>query len=80
MERVYLLTRETPLMSKVTKKSKKQPSTTTRTLKKNLLPEIMDLAQWCEGYVLHPKRRKVMTDSGTTFFTQHVLLGVRFAS
>jgi hypothetical protein len=44
MERVYLLTRETPSMSKVMKKSKNQPSTTTGTLKKNLLPEIMDLA------------------------------------
>jgi hypothetical protein len=39
--RVYLLTRETSLMSKVKKKSKKQPSTTTRTSRKNLLPGIM---------------------------------------
>jgi hypothetical protein len=30
--------------------------------------------------VLHPERRKVMMDSGTTFFTQHVLFGIRFAS
>ena len=43
MERVYLLTQETPSMSKVKKKSKKQPSTTTETLKKNLLPGIMGL-------------------------------------
>jgi hypothetical protein len=44
MKRVYLLTRETPSMSKVTKKSKKQPSMTTGMLKKNLFLEIMGLA------------------------------------
>jgi hypothetical protein len=43
MVKVYLLTRETPSMSKVKKKSKKQPLTTTETLRKNLLPGIMGL-------------------------------------
>jgi hypothetical protein len=36
MVRVYSLTRETPSMSKVKKKSKKQPSTMMETLRKNL--------------------------------------------
>jgi hypothetical protein len=44
MERVYLLTRETPSISKAMKKSNKQPSTTTGKLMKNSLPEIVGLA------------------------------------
>jgi hypothetical protein len=44
MERVYLLTWETPSMSKAMKKSNMQPSTTTGTWKKNSLPEIVGLA------------------------------------
>jgi hypothetical protein len=43
MVRVYSLTRETPSMSKVKKKSKKQPSTMMETLRKNLSPGIMGL-------------------------------------
>jgi hypothetical protein len=43
MVKVYLLTRETPSMSKVKKESKKQPSTTIETLRKNLLLGIMGL-------------------------------------
>jgi hypothetical protein len=41
MVRVYLLTQETPLKSKVRKRSKKQPSTTMGMLRKNLLLEMM---------------------------------------
>jgi hypothetical protein len=80
MVRVYSLTRETPSMSKVKKKSKKQPSMMTETLRKNLSPGIMGLVEWFEGYALHPERWKVRTDSGTTFSTQHVPLGVRYAN
>jgi hypothetical protein len=43
MVRVYSLTRETPSMSKVKKKSKKQPSMMMETLRKNLSPGIMGL-------------------------------------
>jgi hypothetical protein len=43
MVKVYLLTQEMPSMNKVKKKSKKQPSTTTETLRKNLLPGIIGL-------------------------------------
>jgi hypothetical protein len=41
MVRVYLLTWETPSMSKVRKRSKKQPSTSMGMSRKNLLLEIM---------------------------------------
>jgi hypothetical protein len=41
MVRVYLLTRETPSINKVRKRSKRQPSTIPGMSRKNLLSEMM---------------------------------------